>query len=158
MRYAKIIDGIVVEELNTRTEIPQEQWVKKNVLPLEILRVENVEGVNPERADGLYILEDKVEKVVNRFVTPLTLEQVKEQKIEEAKYVIEQELPSVQEQINAVLGLYDEAKNQEIKDLVTAKFSELETKKTGVYSKTSIAEVKAISLKNVVVEDVGTKK
>jgi hypothetical protein len=117
-RYAKIKDNEVINELQTLTTIPQDDWTIKNILPLININERYIEGTKPERENGYYILKDKVEKVNNSFYREPTLEELKEQKLKELDNYILPTFPELYKQINSLFGIYDKTKSDEIKNQV----------------------------------------
>jgi hypothetical protein len=118
-KYVKLDNQNILSEFDTITEIPQEVWTKKNILPLITVQRKYMIGETPERVDGDYFFEDRVERVVNNYIKEPTLDELKIEKIEQLNIYLAPKFPKVHKQTNTALGIYDEVKSEEIKAQIT---------------------------------------
>ena len=106
------------EIIKTRYEIPKEKLVEKGLLPIEILRIGVEIGTTPEKEIGTYVLADKVEIVEHYELKIPTIEDLKKEMIESLNRYIKSKYPDINELINASLGMYDEEKTNELKEVI----------------------------------------
>lgn len=82
MKYYRLDKQIVQD---CKTEIPQEQWEIKQVLPYEKVYNDIFVDELQDNFNNIEILEDKVIETETRYFLNPTLEELKEQKIQEIK-------------------------------------------------------------------------
>jgi len=115
------------EVVDTRTEIPQEQWEKKQVLPYS-----RVYSFTEEDA-GIGIYEDCVVETFYKAPEPiLTLQEYKLQVYEEIKFDGRNKILetfSLEQQMSAVAGFYSVEENESIKTYCKTAFDLIRSKK-----------------------------
>lgn len=82
MKYYRLNKNEIV---NTSQEIPQDKWEIKQVLPYEEKVIYEEVNKSREKTENLEILSDKVIKTITKYRVKKTLDELKQQKINEVK-------------------------------------------------------------------------
>ena len=139
------------EVVNTRTEIPQEQWGKKNILPYRKEYSENQEDV------GLVIGETEVVETFYKAPVPVkTFDELKSEKKDSIRLECQNDIYSIyskEKQLSAALDVYDSVKKSEIKDFVKGKVNICNLAETAIEDATTIEEVDVIYFKKYNFDD-----
>ena len=132
------------EVINTVTDIPSEQWERKQVLPytLNIIKVEK--DTATDVIEGIVVLEDEViETKIELFTVP-TLQEYKENKYSEVKSIGSMfilETYSQLQQLSAYAGFYSDEENEAIRSFCKTNFDKIRLLGISIRESTTKEEV-----------------
>ena len=152
-KYYKIAEGKVIE---TVTTIPEIMWERKGLLPYEkIIKKEAPIEVIGEEIDTtekvvVDIQDKKVVETITKYEIAPTVEEIKTQEIEIARFECEMTISnnySSLDQSLAALGILSETKIQEMKNFIQSEIDKRDLLIAEINSKISIEEIKTIESK-----------
>lgn len=135
------------EIIQTQTDIPQEMWEKKQLLPYRKVTLEVEQGTEPERQEGIEIFEDRVEDVRIKWFKVPTVEEIKDSKLKQSQKECYEYVTSKYpeyKQLSALHGgIYSDVENQEIKDFCAARVNAFRVWKEHFLTLTTKEEIEA---------------